>query len=1277
MHNIFKISSAHIQSLNDTQTRELVARLCKAELTSKKIGTSPVTWGGDQRAKDGGVDVRIEILPTTGIEGYIPKGATAYQVKAERFGKAKILKEMAPKQILRDVIVELAKQSGAYIIVSTKDSLSDSSLIERKKAMLDCMAMHELAGKVHLDFYDSRKIADWAENHPSIATWVKQESGSPLDGWRPYGPWAYNEQNTQEEYLVDDKIKVVIPDSEDGIDITKAVNRIRAELGSERKSIRIIGLSGVGKTRFVQALFDKRIITTNSALNQENVLYTDLADNPSPQPIAMLGALASIASDSVVVIDNCGQDIHQKLTEIVKQSNSKLRLITIEYDIRDDLPEDTSCYRLEGSSDEVISELLKRRYRTLSNLDIEKITEFSDGNARVAFALASTSETKGQLAKLGDSDLFQRLFVQKNSTNNELLRCAEAASLLYSFDGENLDRESEAALISSVTEITAISFLRNIAELKQRGLVQARGIWRAILPHAISNRLAYAAIETYPIEWLSSKFILQASERIAKSFSRRIGYLHESKNAQVMVEGWLKPDGFLGDLVNLDDMARQIFKNIAPINQQATLSALLRAVKDKDFVSISNVHRAHFAGVIKSLAYEADLFEHAATALTIFALQEPNNYRSNSIGDVLKSLFYIHLSGTHALPQQRVDFVKRLALSGEEAKEKLALSLLSAALQTDHFSCDCSFNFGARKRDYGWNPRTQNDIKNWFKLFIELVVIIAEHPTSIGPEVLSVLGSAFRGLWTQVNMHETLTDAARKFIALRGWPDGWIGVRNTLIWDKDTIDDESLQKLKLLERELAPNDLLSEIHARVLSRGSFSEDIDESQDENRYQKSRKNAEKLGKAAAHDERALSDLTPYISQSKSTDKSWNFGYGIGQEIASVANLLNRVKPIVKEIGHSNLNSIFIRGVIAGWKKNNIQELSMFLDKAIIDEVWCMIFPELQVNAGLDAIAVQRLIASLKLGKAPVWQFSYIGMGRATDPLSVEQVASLLNLIAVNPDNGISIAIDILYMVIHCTDKKNDEYKLELRKFCLKFLKNLPWLMTDIQNNNIAHNLHEIINFLLLDKELHREQSLLLEHIIRLERSSDHYPRRIGNLLLPFFKQLPIFSLNYCYVQELDGGYDIALRIISNATDNLANTAISGVDEESLLEWCASSPLNKYFFAARACRLFEKINSGGADDPENLKISNISVQLLKFSPDKKLTLNIFLNRLRPNHWSGLLSKIMHKRLEMLDQLNPGSDNDLRQLIAEAKSYFSEIIDAEEQREQLWEKSRTGSFE
>jgi len=41
-----------------------------------------VSWGGDQSAKDGGVDVRVALSPGTKIEGFIPRGATGFRLRS-------------------------------------------------------------------------------------------------------------------------------------------------------------------------------------------------------------------------------------------------------------------------------------------------------------------------------------------------------------------------------------------------------------------------------------------------------------------------------------------------------------------------------------------------------------------------------------------------------------------------------------------------------------------------------------------------------------------------------------------------------------------------------------------------------------------------------------------------------------------------------------------------------------------------------------------------------------------------------------------------------------------------------------------------------------------------------------------------------------------------------------------------------------------------------------------------------------------------------------------
>lgn len=120
------VTDRDIADLDDGDLRALVARLSEATLRERKLPTSAVTSGGDQDAADGGIDVRVSLEPATVIEGYVPRPATGFQVKKSDMAAAAIMSEMRPDGRLRDVIAGLADLGGAYIIVSSGSSVSDS-----------------------------------------------------------------------------------------------------------------------------------------------------------------------------------------------------------------------------------------------------------------------------------------------------------------------------------------------------------------------------------------------------------------------------------------------------------------------------------------------------------------------------------------------------------------------------------------------------------------------------------------------------------------------------------------------------------------------------------------------------------------------------------------------------------------------------------------------------------------------------------------------------------------------------------------------------------------------------------------------------------------------------------------------------------------------------------------------------------------------------------------------------------------------------------------------
>jgi hypothetical protein len=692
---MLEITGNDIAALNDEDLRSLVGRLCESELRSCGLSTSAVTWGGNQNAADGGIDIRVRIEDGAAPGGFVPRTSIGFQVKKTDFTPGLIAPEMRPLGQLRASISGLIDERGAYIIASSGSDTSDTALADRLDAMRSAVADKSGDADLHLDFYDRSRLATWTRSHPGLIVWVRQKVGRGISGWQPYSSWAVSPDGVQDEYLLDDKSRLHtgITD-EKGIDVTQGIDRIRDILRAGRGVVRLAGLSGVGKTRLVQALFDARV--GKNPLDPALVIYTDMNDNPSPQPTGMISDLIASRTRAIVVVDNCAPDLHRRITEVCRGSDSLISTITVEYDVQEDEPEGTEVFRLEPSSVDLVSKLIARRFPTMTQLDVDKIAEFSGGNARVALALANTLERHESVAELQDEELFKRLFHQRQEHDDNLLKAAQACALLYSFQGEALgDDGAELPKIAVLVGMNAQQLFAKVAQLKQRDLVQRRSAWRAILPHAIANRLAKMALREIPLELIEQQF---DTERLMKSFSRRVGYLHESDEAKRVAEKWLAKDGLLANVGRLNEFGLAMFNNIAPVSPETTLVAIETELSGPNASGLSDEQwrRDRIGIVLHSIAYDASLFDRSVAAMIPLALAEPSDDRTHPIEGALEGLFHIFLSGTHATIEQRIGVVDGLLRSNEPRKRSLGLRLLGALLRADHFSATHSFEFGAR-----------------------------------------------------------------------------------------------------------------------------------------------------------------------------------------------------------------------------------------------------------------------------------------------------------------------------------------------------------------------------------------------------------------------------------------------------------------------------------------------------------------------------------------------------------------------------------------------------
>src|SRR5262249_37255193 len=97
---MLEITPDHISKLADDDLRTLIGLLCEAELSRHNLPVSAVTWGGDHRAADGGLDVRVALPEGSPGTDFVPKPNTGFQVKCRDMPRGAILAEMRPSDVV-------------------------------------------------------------------------------------------------------------------------------------------------------------------------------------------------------------------------------------------------------------------------------------------------------------------------------------------------------------------------------------------------------------------------------------------------------------------------------------------------------------------------------------------------------------------------------------------------------------------------------------------------------------------------------------------------------------------------------------------------------------------------------------------------------------------------------------------------------------------------------------------------------------------------------------------------------------------------------------------------------------------------------------------------------------------------------------------------------------------------------------------------------------------------------------------------------------------------
>jgi hypothetical protein len=791
-----------VKRLDDGQLVELVLRLCRREAQDLAIAATAVTQGGNSAAKDGGIDIRIagSLRPAGELHG-LPAGI---QVKAQLMPPPDIRTEMSPKGVLRPAITGLLQAGGTYIIASGREDLTDKRRQELIAAMVGQVpATH----RNQVAFLDSQDLATWCVRHPGVAAWLRSAVKRPLDGWEPWGSWSARNEPEDQPYLVDQAARLCRPTlDEDRLHgVLVGMGLVREALAGPASAVRLTGLSGMGKTRFAQALFDRRV--GDGTLDPTLAIYGDAGFDKAVSPAQLARSLVDDQVEAVLIVDNCLAARHRELVEIIRQPGSRVRLLTIDYDVGDDQPDHTEVFRLQNAGEDLIDALLLQRAPTLTHAERIRIIEFAGGNTRIALAIALAPRGAKGIVGLKNEELLDRLFLKdRRDPDVELRRVARTAALVYAFSIEG-EEAAEGVALTALAGVSDLVFHEKMADLLERGLAQKRGDQRAVLPPAIAAWLAAEALAKLPRSHLMTTFDA-FSPRLQLSFARRLGLLQGVKAAAEIAQVLLGPGGRFSAPIDDNGHDMRAVRYLAPLAPTPALDVAEHLVVDGRRLESWHPLRGELRRLLVEVAYDADHFDRAVELLARLAVREgPDERNFESIRDKILPMFHIQRSGTHATPAQRFAAIDRWLASDDPHHHGLGVAALGAALETRFAGADPQIEYGAERRNSGWWPKSQAELRDWFTEALFRVRRLLDNPDTV-EEGRTLAATHYPSLAGYSVVVPAAVETMRAAAGGAFWPKGWFAACDAL-W--------RLRKKKRprpvirLEREMRPQTLADEV----------------------------------------------------------------------------------------------------------------------------------------------------------------------------------------------------------------------------------------------------------------------------------------------------------------------------------------------------------------------------------------------------------------------------------------------------------------------------------
>ena len=1202
----FEVQGKDLEGLRPEQLHELLRRLLSVEAQANGIPLDGIHVSSNIAASDGGEDGRISWQDGPERTGFLPSRLCQFQLKAGGIGPAQAGREVLARGEVKAMVHSVLEQDGHYILLCAR-RYTRQPIENRERAIHTALRGAGLSvPPERISFRDADMIALWVNAHPSVALWVQEKVGlaSPVR----FASW--HQWRSRSEHAV--------PWVEDPR-LPELRSTIRERVSQPGRLLRVVGLSGVGKSRLcLEALGGAGDDPAAKRPLRDLVMYAVQSEVPDRALRAIVDQLADSRARAVVVVDDCDPQSHDDLVRLVRRAGSRVSLLTIDDEIPSELT--TGTLRIDEAAASVVEAIVEHVAGTLPPLDRQRLARISAGFPEIARRIVSEPGAT-QLVDPRSGQLIDRFVVGRAPQDAD--RLLRSATLLSAFRLVRVDPVNTGWLDPSHAQTTE-DYLSPIAalgrhltwedlyaeaqRLAKRGVFKRRGGVGAIQPGPIAIRLA----ERQWKEWDPRKWdqVLSGSlgPGLTRAAAERLAHLNVNRTeiATRVVKHVSREGGPL-DTGTVDNGRAEVLACLAEVDAEVVADYVERLLDGHpDRLQLGDNGRNSLLRALGRIAFPAETFAVGAR-LMLRLLGVENGTDSEYMSRPFAALFPAISGATEADGNRRLRFLDATVATNDPSQIRHVVRALAAGCDPmGQLSAIGPEVHGSRRTLNRWHPATTNELAGYVGGCISHLARLASRDDEVGAMCREELGGLIGSLVGN-GFIDCVEDAIRRVAgAGHRWTLALRQLHGALIDFAKSIDEATAARLQSLIDLLTPTDLYDRVRALVTEPPMPHDWVTESTSEH-FEALRAKIDAMSDELLRTPNALRELLPKLSRGTHIHAD-----RLGESIANRASSpLDWLDPIIGAVEHepeAQRNHALFVGFVAGLTQRHRAEAEAVKQRVIESPGLAPVFPEVCLRIGLTSGDVARGVEGLARGTIPSSALMSWMYPETLEPQPRTAVARLLDALLDHDATSFAIGVNTLWMMLSNEDREGKdpgETSLRIADFRPQVLtmarKAGRWSARDFHSATgttdllVSPRMTEwcfariVLRMLRKGREDdHARETALAFSKALTHRHQDGWLKPYGKTLRPVLRELLsgfpgiawqliggtiVSSPRFARLMALSLGEKFVL-------DRGVDPPILALSEETLLAWCDVNPDRAPAFAAKCLPILSAAGSEPGD-------------------------------------------------------------------------------------------------